>query len=110
MFMRAPTIVRMLESAVKAWWDDDALRLGASPYTPLCVGHTARATAIAGWSRRRAVRGKLRQRDTSLREVRVGIVVQSILDGASQRRKGISHRAWQKNFVVAAQGISNSGS
>ena len=30
MLMRAPTIARMLESPVKAWWDDDALRSSAS--------------------------------------------------------------------------------
>lgn len=27
---RAPAIVRIFGTAVKAWWDDDALRLGAS--------------------------------------------------------------------------------
>ena len=51
MFMRAPTIVRMLESAVKAWWDDDALRLGASLayYTLFAIAPILLvATAIAG--------------------------------------------------------------
>ena len=53
MFMRAPRIVRMLESAAKAWWDDDALRLGASLayYTLFAIAPILLvATAIAGWS------------------------------------------------------------
>ena len=51
MGMRAPTIVRLVESAVRAWWDDDAPRLGASLayYTLFAIAPVLLvATAIAG--------------------------------------------------------------
>lgn len=49
--MRAPAILRMFESALRAWWNDDAPRLGASLayYTLFAIAPILLvATAIAG--------------------------------------------------------------
>src|SRR6185436_5359200 len=48
---RAPTIVRLFQSAGTAWWEDDAMRLGASLayYTLFAIAPILLvATAIAG--------------------------------------------------------------
>jgi uncharacterized BrkB/YihY/UPF0761 family membrane protein len=50
---RTPVIVGIFGTALKAWWDDDALRLGAALayYTLFAIAPVILvATAIAGWS------------------------------------------------------------
>src|SRR6187551_1794600 len=87
MFMRAPTIVRMLESAVKAWWDDDALRLGASLayYTLFAIAPILLvATAIAGMVfGPEAVRGEIVGQLDQLIGREGALAVQSLLEGAA---------------------------
>ena len=48
---RTPAIVRIFGTALKAWWDDDALRLGASLayYTLFAIAPVLLvATGVAG--------------------------------------------------------------
>ena len=61
--MRAPAILPMLGTAMKAWWDDNAMRLGASLayYTlfaiaPVLLVSTAMAGMVFGAE---AVRGEI---------------------------------------------------
>jgi len=93
MRMRAPTIVRMFASAVRAWWDDDALRLGASLayYTLFAIAPILLvATAIAGMVfGPEAVRGEIVGQLDHLIGREGARAVQSLLEGASQRRTGI---------------------
>ena len=93
MRMRAPTIVRMFASAVRAWWDDDALRLGASLayYTLFAIAPILLvATAIAGMVfGAEAVRGEIVGQLDHLIGREGARAVQSLLEGASQRRTGI---------------------
>src|SRR5688572_18956332 len=107
--MRAGTVVRLLGTALKAWWDDDAMRLGASLayYTlfaiaPILIVATAIAGLVFGTE---AVRGEIvGQLDHLLGRDGAG-AVQSLLEGASQRRAGILATVLGTvTFVVAATG------
>ena len=107
--MRAPTIVRMFESAVRAWWDDDAPRLGASLayYTLFAIAPILLvATAIAGMVfGAEAVRGEIVGQLDHLIGREGARAVQSLLEGASQRRTGILATVFGSvTFVVAATG------
>jgi membrane protein len=99
----------MFGTALRAWWDDDAMRLGASLayYTlfaiaPILVVATAVAGMVFGTE---AVRGEIvGQLDHLLGREGAG-VVQSLLEGASQRRAGIvATVVGTGTFVVAATG------
>jgi membrane protein len=106
---RAPTIVRMFQSAGRAWWDDDALRLGASLayYTLFAIAPILLvATAIAGMVfGAQAVRGEIVGQLDHLVGREGARAVQSLLEGASQRRTGILATVIGSiTFVVAATG------
>ena len=85
--MRATMLVRMLGSAARAWWDDDALRLGASLayYTLFAIGPVLLvATAIAGMVfGAEAVRGEIVGQLDGLIGRDGALTVQSLLEGAS---------------------------
>ena len=107
--MRATTILRMFRTALQAWWDDDALRLGASLayYTLFAIAPILLvATAIAGMVfGAEAVRGEIVGQLDSLTGPEGARAVQSLLEGASQRRTGIFATAFGGvAFVVAATG------
>jgi len=100
---------RMFGTALRAWWDDDVMRLGASLafYTLFAIAPVLLvATAIAGVVfDAEAVRETIVGQLDSL----VGSVgahaVQGLLEGASQRRAGIVATAVGIiGFVVAATG------
>jgi membrane protein len=106
---RPPTIVRMFHSAAQAWWDDDALRLGASLayYTlfaiaPILVVAAAVAGMVFGAE---AVRGEIVGQLDHLIGREGARAVQSLLEGASQRRTGVLATViGGVTFVVAATG------
>ena len=109
MFMRAPAILRMFQSALQAWWDDDAPRLGASLayYTLFAIAPILLvATAIAGMVfGAEAVRGEIVGQLDYLTGPEGARAVQSLLEGASQRRTGIFATVFGSvAFVVAATG------
>ena len=109
MRMRAPAILRMFQSALRAWWDDDALRLGASLayYTLFAIAPILLvATAIAGMVfGAEAVRGEIVGQLDHLIGREGARAVQSLLEGASQRRTGILATVFGSiTFVVAATG------
>ena len=91
--MRTPVILRMLGAAGRAWWDDDALRLGASLayYTLFAIAPVLLvATAIAGMVfGAEAVRGEIVGQLDDVMGREGGLAVQSLLEGASQRQAGI---------------------
>ena len=91
--MRTPVILHVLGSAGRAWWDDDALRLGASLayYTLFAIAPVLLvATAIAGMVfGAEAVRGEIVGQLDDVFGREGGLAVQSLLEGASQRRAGI---------------------
>jgi len=99
----------MFGTALRAWWDDDALRLGASLafYTLFAIAPVLLvATAVAGMVfDADAVREKIVGQLDSL-VGRVGAqAVQGLLEGASQQRTGIVATAFGViGFVVAATG------
>jgi membrane protein len=104
-----PAIVRMFRSALRAWWDDDAPRLGASLayYTLFAIAPILLvATAIAGMVfGAEAVRGEIVGQLDQLIGREGARAVQSLLEGASQRRTGIVATAFGSiAFVVAATG------
>jgi membrane protein len=107
--MRRPSLVGMLGSALRAWWDDDALRLGASLayYTlfaiaPILVVATAIAGMVFGGD---AARGEVVGQLDQLVGREGAIAVQGLLEGASQRRSGIlATIIGSITFVVAATG------
>ncbi len=107
--MRTPSIVEMFGTALKAWWDDDAPRLGASLayYTlfaiaPILVVATAVAGMVFGAE---AVRGEIVGQLDHLVGREGGRAVQSLLEGASQRREGVLATVLGSiAFVVAATG------
>jgi membrane protein len=106
---RTPPILRLFVSALKAWWDDDALRLGASLayYTLFAIAPVLLiATGIAGLVfNTDAVRGGIVDQLDRLVGREGARAVQSLLDGASQRRAGIIATAiGGVAFVVAATG------
>src|SRR4029078_7558034 len=86
-------ILHISGSALKAWWDYDALRLGASLayYTLFAIAPVFLvATGIAGLIfNTEAVRGEIVNQLDHLVGQEGARAVQSLLDGASQRRAGI---------------------
>jgi membrane protein len=109
MFTRAPAIVPMFWTALRDWWDDDALRLGASLafYTLFALAPILLvATAIAGVAfGAEAVRGEIVGQLDHLLGREGALAVQSLLEGASHRRAGILATAVGSiTFVVAATG------
>ena len=109
MRVRSPAILRMFRSALRAWWDDDAARLGASLayYTLFAIAPILLvATAIAGMVfGAEAVRGEIVGQLDHLIGREGARAVQSLLEGASQRRTGILATVFGSiTFVVAATG------
>ena len=106
---RMPTIVRIFGTALRAWWDDDALRLGAALayYTlfaiaPVLLVATGIASLVFSTD---AVRGEIVNQLDRLVGREGAHAVQSLLDGASQRRAGIiATTIGSVAFVVAATG------
>jgi membrane protein len=109
MSTRFPSIVRMFGAAGRAWWDDDAPRLGASLayYTLFAIAPVLLvATAIAGMVfGAEAVRGEIVGQLDQLVGREGALAVQSLLEGASQRRAGIvATIIGGIAFVIAATG------
>jgi membrane protein len=107
--MRAPVILSVFRTALRAWWDDDALRLGASLayYTLFAIAPILLiATAITGmFFGAEAVRGEIVGQLDQLIGREGARAVQSLLEGASQRRAGIiATVVGGVAFVVAATG------
>jgi membrane protein len=109
MIMRPQAIVRMFGAAGRAWWDDDAPRLGASLayYTLFAIAPILLvATAIAGMVfGAEAVRGEIVGQLDHLIGREGARAVQNLFEGASQRRAGIFATVFGSiTFVVAATG------
>jgi membrane protein len=107
--MRAPVILLIFGTALRAWWDDDAPRLGASLayYTLFAIAPVLLvATAIAGMVfGAEAVRGEIVGQLDQLIGRDGAYAVQGLLEGASQRRAGIvATVVGSIAFVVAATG------
>ena len=107
--MRAATIGRLFGTALRAWWDDDALRLGASLayYTLFAIAPVLIvATAIAGMVfGTEAVRGEIAGQLEHLVGRDGAGAIQGLLKGASQRRAGVLATVLGTvTFVVAASG------
>lgn len=101
--------LRLFGDAAGAWWDDDAPRLGASLayYTLFAIAPILLvATAIAGAAfGEEAVRGEIVGQLDSLVGREGAMAVQSLLEGASQRRAGILATVIGSiTFLVAATG------
>src|SRR5689334_15077751 len=106
---RAPTLVRVFGTALKAWWEDDALRLGAALayYTLFAIAPVLLvATGIAGLVfSTDAVRGEIVAQLDRLVGREGAQAVQSLLQNASPRRAGILATAiGGVAFIVAATG------
>ena len=106
---RAPDIARVFGSALTAWWDDDAPRLGASLayYTLFAIAPVLLvATAVAGMAfGAEAVRGEIVGQIDQLVGGEGARAIQSLLEGASQRRSGILATVFGSvTFVIAATG------
>ena len=96
-------------SALRAWWDDDAPRLGAALayYTLFAIAPILLvATAIAGMVfGAEAVRGEIVGQLDQLIGREGARAVQGLLEGASQRRTGIlATVVGSVTFVIAATG------
>src|SRR5688500_16571128 len=109
MRMRELRILGVCESALRAWWDDDALRLGASLayYTLFAIGPVLLvATAIAGIIfGAEAVRGEIVGQLDGLIGRDGALTVQSLLEGASQRQAGVFATViGSVAFIIAATG------
>lgn len=109
MSKRALSFVQLFGTAAKAWWDDDAPRLGASLayYTLFAIAPILLvATAIAGMVfGAEAVRGEIVGQLDGLVGREGALAVQSLLEGASQRRSGVLATVIGAiAFVVAATG------
>jgi membrane protein len=107
--MRVSAMLRMFGTALRAWWDDDAPRLGASLayYTLFAIAPVLLvATAIAGMVfGAEAVRGEIVDQLDHLIGRDGAHAVQNLLEGASQRRGGIVATVLGSiAFVVAATG------
>ena len=107
--MRAPVILSVFGTALRAWWDDDAPRLGASLayYTLFAIAPVLLvATAVAGMVfGAEAVRGEIVGQLDQLVGREGAQAVQSLLEGASQRRAGIvATVVGSVAFIVAATG------
>ena len=107
--MRAPAILPVFGAAMKAWWDDDAPRLGASLayYTLFAIAPILLvATAIAGMAfGPEAVRGEIVGQLDQLIGRDGARAVQGLLEGANQPRTGILATVLGSvTFLVAATG------
>ncbi len=107
--MHAPAILSIFGTALRAWWDDDAPRLGASLayYTLFAIAPILLvATAIAGMVfGAEAIRGEIVGQLDQLVGRDGAQAVQSLLEGASQRQAGIVATVIGSiAFVVAAMG------
>ena len=107
--MRAPVMLTVFGTALRAWWDDDVLRLGASLayYTLFAIAPVLLvATAVAGMVfGAEAVRGEIVGQLDQLVGHEGALTVQGLLEGASQRRTGIvATIVGSLAFVVAATG------
>jgi membrane protein len=107
--MREPVILRLTRSAARAWWDDDCTRLGASLayYTLFAIAPVLLvATAISGLVfGPETVRGEIVGQLDHLVGREGALAVQSLLEGASQRRAGIVATVLGGiTFLVAATG------
>jgi membrane protein len=99
----------MFATALRAWWDDDVPRLGASLayYTLFAIAPILIvATAVAGMAfGAEAVRGEIIDQLDQLIGREGARAVQSLLEGASHRRAGIVATALGGiTFVIAATG------
>jgi len=109
MFTRAAAIPATFWTALRAWWDDDAIRLGASLayYTlfalaPILLVATAVAGLVFGAE---AARGQIVGQLDQLVGPDGARAVQSLLEGASHRRAGMLATVLGGiTFVVAATG------
>ncbi len=106
---RATTISKIFWSALQAWWEDDAPRLGASLayYTLFAIAPILLvATAVAGLAfGDEAVRGEIVGQLDHLIGTEGARAVQSLLEGVSQRRTGILATVLGSiTFVLAATG------
>ena len=107
--IRALAIVRIFATALKAWWDDDAPRLGAALayYTlfaiaPVLLVATGIASLVFNTD---AVRGEVVNQLDHLVGHEGAHAVQSLLAGASQQRAGIiATTIGSVAFVIAATG------
>ena len=90
---RITAIRELVASTLHGWWDDDALRLGASLayYTLFAIAPILLvATAVAGMVfGAEAVRGEIVGQLDDLVGREGARAVQGLLEGASQRRTGI---------------------
>ena len=101
--------LRLFGAAAKAWWDDDAARLGASLayYTLFAIAPILLvATAIAGMAfGEEAVRGEIVGQLDSLVGHEGALAVQSLLECASHRRAGtMATVIGSITFLIAATG------
>ena len=109
MFTHAAAIQAIFWPATKAWWDDDAIRLGASLayYTlfalaPILLVATAVAGLVFGAE---AARGQIVGQLDQLVGPDGARAVQSLLEGASHRRAGmLASVLGAITFTVAAMG------
>jgi membrane protein len=107
--MRAPPILAVFRPALRAWWNDDALRLGASLayYTLFAIAPILLvATAIAGMVfDADGVRGRIVGQLDDLIGHEGARAVQSLLEGAGQRPAGlVAGGLGTITFGVAATG------
>lgn len=106
---RALTFAQLFGQALQAWWDDNALRLGASLsyYTLFAIAPILLvAIAIAGFAfGPDAVRGEIVGQLDGLLGREGARAVQGLLEGASQRQSGIRATVLGSiTFVLAATG------
>lgn len=104
-----PVMLQTLGAAARAWWNDDAVRLGASLayYTLFAIGPVLLvATAIAGMVfGAEAVRGEIVSQLDGLIGRDGALVVESLLEGASRRQAGIVATVLGSfAFIIAATG------
>lgn len=107
--MQVTALVRIFGTALRAWWDDDAIRLGASLayYTLFAIAPVLLvALAIAGMAfGADAARGEMVDQLDQLIGREGAQAVQGLLEGASQRRAGLLATVLGSiTFVVAATG------
>jgi membrane protein len=107
--VRAPAVLRIFPSALKAWWDDDAPRLGASLayYTLFAIAPILLvAMGIAGLVfGAEAVRGQLVGQIDHLVGREGARAVQALLAGASEHKAGVLATVLGgMTFVLAATG------
>jgi membrane protein len=107
--MREPVMVRTVKAAARAWWDDDCARMGASLsfYTlfaiaPILLVATAIAGLVFGAA---AVRGEIVGQLDQLVGHEGALAVQSLLEGAAQRRSGaVATVVGGVTFLLASTG------